>query len=758
MAMNSIPQCPPVPAAAGLPFALLLLAQGLAAQGRCDIATVVPSAYEHTEANGQTVLPFGATVPMRIMYAYGRSVARSDRPMLLEGIRLRPEGGAATGVAVSYSFQLSVSTSRNPARALVPRFDDNHGADRTVVKGGTVQLSAQSLSQSPNPFVLHIPFNTHFEWDPRSGPLLLDFQYQSGSVPSGLAWDAATTTGEDVGRIADLTSSSAQVATFQGGNTQNLGMVLELCVRPEVIPDGYRAGWGNSAIAEPFGSVNPSRVLTVYGADEMPFAGRHRITGLGFRTRPGVAFPGATYDLTVRMMLWGGDPNLLSTLYWGGLPGWGHVLFRGIHTAPPQPAQSSPGRFAVVIPLDTPIEYDPSRGQTLAIEVATHSVVGLTAATPFDATRNTANVYRIWGPLGTTHASFGPEQSGLVVGLIAEPAATLPEAAEAGSATPTHSVYPFNHRTPHRVMQLYGGDTIAPPSLFIQHLRWRPANLGSTFGPVTYTCTIDLSSRPSGQPLSPVFDNNHGSDRRRVFAGTFSVPFMHAPLEYYFREYPISVKLDTPFHFVRDRWPLPGTNDLIVDIRMLDTNGDPGSCHGLRDSENVWRQVHYSDPNALVANHPSGGGPDHFALSMRIAGDDPNATSVNYGTGCPGSNGIPRCATDSRAGLPNPEFRVQLVNARSGAAFLVLGLTQTSVPLASYGMPGCTLLTGGELGLLFAWVPGSGSYPASRVFALPGVAAFSGFTFTTQWAILDSGANPAGVVMSDAQLHTALFR
>ena len=738
-------------AATGLLAALWI--QPIAAQ---SIHRVLPASYANVEGNSSENRPFGhgvwGTGALRMMQAYGRSTADFDRPVVISAIRFRHNGGpVATFSGTSFNYSLSLSTSRNPATALSAQFDDNHGADRTEVyntNGWTPGYYQPALNASPNPFSFTIPIK-RFEWDPRSGPLLLDIQYAGAFFSQPAPLDAVDGTGDDVGRIMHLGSATAALATHNGGVTENRGFVMQLVTEPKVAPIGPATNWA----LYPWGASNPARVQMAYAPSEIPFTGRHSIHTLRWRVAPGYTFAGATYDLGIHLSTM---PQPASTMQTQFSQNWGAdrtIVFNGTHVAP--------AGDIIEIPLTTPFEYDPALGPLL-VDIA----LGNSPSNPyppprFESTWNTESCWRIYHSSDPNAASANQpmQQLGLVMEMVAERAPTIPQASDLSFGT--YSVYPFNLHQPHRVMQLYHGSTFEGGSsglpLFIQHLRWRPHDFGNgaSFGPVTYTCTIDLALRDATSgTLSHTFDANGLINKQRVFEGSFSVPYIESLTDP--DEFPIAVKLDQPYHFMRT--PSPGSlinYDLVVDIRMLATNGSTQSCDGKRNTVDVWRVANFSDPNATVANYPASSGPDHFALAMRTGGHNPNATSENYGSGCPGTAGTPRCVTTNLPVLPSKAFTVKLLDGLPGSlAVLRLGVTQQNSPFP--GMPGCTLLTGAEIGSLGVIIDAQGE--ASLPFGLTGAPGFDGFQFATQWAVFDVAANAFGAVLSDAQLHTARFR
>ena len=77
-----------------------------------------------------------------------------------------------------------------------------------------------------------------------------------------------------------------------------------------------------------------------------------------------------------------------------------------------------------------------------------------------------------------------------------------------------------------RFQYMHGPSTLGTTEpIYIQHLRWRPDEAATTFGPASFTCTIDLSTAATTTAtMSTTFNNNHGADRARVPEGVTMPP------------------------------------------------------------------------------------------------------------------------------------------------------------------------------------------------------------------------------------------
>ena len=720
--------------------------QAASSAGGCNLDVIAPAGLETIEGNSGTSFPWNSTSGMRVMYSYGRESVAFDRPVRICAIRYRPDGGTNSVTATDYDFRLDVSTSRQAALNLDRTFQNNHGADLVTVFDGVMSLAANSsLGLSPNPFVLEVPFDPPFEWDPRSGPLVLDFHHRGATNSSGTTWDIQSGLA-DAGRIAATTGgANATVANFpSGSSTQTAALIVDLCLEADVAPIAMDATEGNSATRYPFSRQTPMRVMYAYDESTIDFAGRHKITALSFRTDNAAAFAGDSYDLRVSMSTSVNPSNALNATFDANHGTDMTMVFEGIHVAVPAAASTAPGPFVLTIPLQTPFTYNPADGPLL---IDMQLLAGVSSSVQWDGSFNTEPVYRIYSLTSATANSGTVQQFAMAVALQAEPIPTFPEADDSSFGSSSSS-YPWNIGGQQRAMYQYDPSVIATDRpLYIQHLSWRPDG-SNVVGPVSYTCTIDLStSAVAAGAMTPTFNNNHGSDRARVFDGTFSVAFQDSYTDP--RQFPISVKLDQPFYYD------PANGPLLVDIRMLDTNGATTTCDGSFGA-GLSRFAHLSNADANIADYPSSGNPQQFGLNLRLSGEGCNATSVNYGVACAGSNGQASCVNVGLATLPSPDFAIGLRNGPVNSfGFLVVGVSQTSIPLAIIGAPGCLSLTPGEIGAF--GVPTSATGLANYPLPLPGGSNFNGFQFMTQWVSLDLGANQLGLTYSNGQLHTVCY-
>ncbi|MBL9078934.1 MAG: hypothetical protein JNL08_15615, partial [Planctomycetes bacterium] len=140
----------------------------------------------------------------------------------------------------------------------------------------------------------------------------------------------------------------------------------------------------------------------------------------------------------------------------------------------------------------------------------------------------------------------------------------------------------------------------------------------------------------------------------------------------------------------------------------------------------------------------------YYDLMTRLEQIRDDGWAEQYGTGCPGSAGVPFLRTETKPRIgqafvsylattaPTTVARLTLV----GASRTMLGSTPLPLPLDFLGMPGCQLLSSGDW-LLWHNVDGF-----SPPFPLPWLPALYGLEFFVQGIAIETGANPAQMVAS----------
>ncbi len=124
-----------------------------------------------------------------------------------------------------------------------------------------------------------------------------------------------------------------------------------------------------------------------------------------------------------------------------------------------------------------------------------------------------------------------------------------------------------------------------------------------------------------------------------------------------------------------------------------------------------------------------------------------------FGSGCPGRLGQPGLTTGGGAAPRLGSALTFVGNQVPGAAVLFFGASTTSwngnpLPIdgASFGAPGCLLLTGADVDLP---LPSTGPGSAATSLGIPSLASLHGARLYAQMLCQDPAANPAGVVLSN---------
>ncbi len=195
----------------------------------------------------------------------------------------------------------------------------------------------------------------------------------------------------------------------------------------------------------------------------------------------------------------------------------------------------------------------------------------------------------------------------------------------------------------------------------------------------------------------------------------------------------------------------------IVAIASKGGSGDP-TYLGVQDTDGMGNRVDriYDAANlssAIWSYTASASG----GIQQVWVGTDPNAIQLAFGEGCATSvMTTPRHAYLGSPSLGNSSFAIGLADALPGApSALQIGISRTvwsggALPfdLSVIGMTGCSLYT--EPVLSFgALTDAAGA--ASVPVPVPGTPATLGAYIISQWAILDTPANPFGIVSSDGE-------
>ena len=358
-----------------VPIALLAGAALLPAQSDdFRLQTVLPARARLAEGNDSSQFPFGGA-PRRIQIAYGRDTLDQDGPVAMRGIAFRPDGPLAAVMLGSWNVSVDVSTCPGSPTQLSRTFDDNHGPDRSQVFNGLVQATPRSLGAPPHRSEVRIYFFPTFTWEPRCGPLLLDFRVQSASG-AALFCDAVTDGSESYGLIANTSSAGSTTANYPASGVDRRAPVLDLLIDTIGAP---------SVIAHPAGSALPwniqpntgTRAMYVYGPAAVGFSEARRITRLGWRIPASATHRARVYDIKVSLST--GAPNLpqnMSTTFGQNHGNDEMVVYDGLWQTHDFSATASVSGFEASIPLMREFEYDPELG-SLVVDLQVRSLDAL---------------------------------------------------------------------------------------------------------------------------------------------------------------------------------------------------------------------------------------------------------------------------------------------------------------------------------------------------------------------------------------------
>ncbi|MBK9387417.1 MAG: trypsin-like peptidase domain-containing protein [Planctomycetes bacterium] len=716
----------------------------------CEPAEILPSTAS-IEGNASIDLPFARSGAQRVQLAYGASALGHAFPVRIRGLRWRLDGGGAASYGpASWDFALELSTSRHVPGALERSFDANHGADRTSVFDGVLSASSLPGSASPNGFELSLELDRAFEWDPRSGPLLLDFRIRNGTS-IGRALDAQVLASSAHACLAAAGSASAASATFPTSGSTAPAPVVELCVEALHAPREHARTDAPLSSALPWSSLPPNgaRVLTVYEAQSFGAIGKRRISRLSWRPDAGAALPSGSVDVRVSLSTApAGRASALVPSFAANHGADRRIVFDGLASFPARGARSGGAATAgLQIELPTPYVYDPAHG-ALVVDLEIRAVSAGLQILLWDSAAGTSGAIGrvVHGSDWRASMAQVSEAFGAQLALGAEPVIDLPLALD-GSEGAGVSLDGLASSGPSRELTIYEGSALATlEPVFIQGLSWRPDGPSSgDFGPVAWDLAIELSTCPHSAANMPVlFDVVHGGDRRVVFDGVASVPLLDngaaspAPSE-------ITIQLATPF-----RWD-PAAGSLAVDLRLRSRSGT--TARGLdatgAGASGVVRLWHPTDSRATAAQV----GPETRGPALRLWSEPARGRAIPYGASC----GFPAIATTLRAPqLPSPEFALRL--ARSSPlrpAALMLGLQTLQLRLDFLGATGCTWLNLADLAQIGTSTDAAGE---ARIPApLPPDPTLHGARFFAQWATIDPGVNAAGFALS-AGLEIVLER
>jgi hypothetical protein len=175
------------------------------------IFPVVPSDLEDVEGNTDAFpLSIGAPFSARYQQVYDASaftLAIPPEGAWIDEVIFRVDGprGFSFDLLLT-NVQVSLSTTSRSPDGLSPVFDENIGADETIVTGPGQRLLAGAWSAPrdwPNGFSTGFHFATPYYYDPAQGNLLLDVRVIGGSIGGGYVspLDATDLVGDPVSSV-----------------------------------------------------------------------------------------------------------------------------------------------------------------------------------------------------------------------------------------------------------------------------------------------------------------------------------------------------------------------------------------------------------------------------------------------------------------------------------------------------------------------------------------------------------------------------
>jgi hypothetical protein len=186
------------------------------------VQVVSPSAAMDVEGNRSVQ---AAVATYRVQYLYPASdfagLPESERWLVGLGIR----GDRLQTTAVDWTFPNErIWMSTTSKTALTNVFDDNHGADKTLVHDGEVVIHIPNSGPAggPHDFADGAPFGTPFYYDPSQGNLLVERQVFQPSSPSPSPFvdvqampDAHVLVGSVTATRSDILLNELPVARFE---------------------------------------------------------------------------------------------------------------------------------------------------------------------------------------------------------------------------------------------------------------------------------------------------------------------------------------------------------------------------------------------------------------------------------------------------------------------------------------------------------------------------------------------------------------
>lgn len=508
----------------------------------------------------------------RVQEVY-RSSQFPGAPIVITALRFRPAEypyGDAFFTTIS-NIQINLSTTTNGPGALSPTFADNVGTNDTLVYSNALTISSDYTGGDSGPLDsdIIIQLQRPFSYNPAEGNLLLDIRHFSDDSGNDAYISAFNETNDTGSRVV---SSNPYAATgFTNSITDEVVFVYygqKCCVAP--IYGAYTASTNASSTL-----VNTQRVQQVYKALQFP-SDPILITELRFRPAEapfGSDFTNTISDIQINLSTTSNHVDGLSINFSNNVGSDDQIVYSGsLAISSANTGDNSGPRDAdIVVHLQNPFAYDPSKGDLL-LDIRHFS----------DDSSNGAYTKMLYktNDTGSRVLSSDPNASTAAVsdsrvdvvnfvyqgnGSIFGPNYTAYSAATSGSSTFVDAL---------RLQEVYSASQFPPGPIKITELRFRPAAapLGGAFSTNISSIQFNLSTTtntPDG--LSTIFANNVGADDKVVYSGSLHISSAFTDDQAGPKDTDIVVHLQTPFLYY------PSRGNLLLDIRHFSSDTGNGA-------------------------------------------------------------------------------------------------------------------------------------------------------------------------------------
>src|SRR5262245_44751879 len=218
----------------------LVCAAAFTGSATSQLTVVIPNGMAAAEGISSNAFPWGrGGSGLRIQNIYdtvnfpAQGIAARIR---ITRLRWRPNGSVASA-ASNYPVGATVKLSTSPLDWSVPSrtFASNQGPDLTTVFSGPVSWPAATATPGPSPFLIDIPLNPPFVYDPNLGDLNIetDLPIQSFTGTTNLQLDVMSTNSNS-SRVflSNGYVNGGPNATTTSAPTLNHGVVVEVTYSP----------------------------------------------------------------------------------------------------------------------------------------------------------------------------------------------------------------------------------------------------------------------------------------------------------------------------------------------------------------------------------------------------------------------------------------------------------------------------------------------------------------------------------------------